>query len=83
VEIILSPTVPRLPHKIGEKISVEEMYSYDALTIPSNLAGNCSMSLPVGKVEGIPVGIQIMADKFNEQKMLEVASLIEKTNETK
>jgi len=29
------------------------------------------------------VGIQIMADKFNEQKMLEVASLIEKTNETK
>ncbi|HIH52027.1 Asp-tRNA(Asn)/Glu-tRNA(Gln) amidotransferase subunit GatA [Candidatus Pacearchaeota archaeon] len=83
VDVILSPTVPRLPHKIGEKISVEEMYSYDALTIPSNLAGNCSMSLPIGKVEGIPVGIQIMADKFNEQKMLEVASLIEKTNETK
>ena len=53
------------------------MYSYDALTIPSNLAGNCAMSIPVGDVEGIPVGMQIMADKFQEQKMLEVASLIE------
>ncbi|MBS3084420.1 Asp-tRNA(Asn)/Glu-tRNA(Gln) amidotransferase subunit GatA [Candidatus Pacearchaeota archaeon] len=77
MDIIISPTVPRLPHKIGEKITIEEMYSYDALTIPSNLAGNCSMSVPVGKVDGIPVGMQIMADKFQEQKMLEVGALVE------
>jgi aspartyl-tRNA(Asn)/glutamyl-tRNA(Gln) amidotransferase subunit A len=78
LDIIISPTVSRLPHKIGSKISVEEMYSYDALTIPSNLAGNCSISIPAGKIDGVPVGMQIMADKFNEQKMLEAAALIEK-----
>ncbi len=76
-DVIVSPTVPRLPHNIGGKISVEEMYSYDSLTIPSNLAGNCCMSIPAGKINGIPVGMQIMADKFNEQKMLEAAALVE------
>jgi len=78
VDVIVSPTVPKLPHKTGTEVSVEDMYSYDALTIPSNLAGNCSLSLPVGKLKDCPVGLQVMADKFNEQKMLEVASLIEK-----
>lgn len=77
-DVIISPAVPRLPHKIGEEIGVDEMYSYDALTIPANLAGNCAMVIPAGRIEKIPVGMQIMADKFNEQKMLEVASLIEK-----
>ncbi len=76
-DVIVSPTVPRLPHNIGGKISVEEMYSYDSLTIPSNLAGNCCMSIPAGKINGIHVGMQIMADKFNEQKMLEAAALVE------
>ena len=49
------------------------MYEYDALTAPSNLAGNCSISVPVGEINGIPVGIQIMCDKFQEQKMLQIA----------
>ena len=77
-DLIVSPTVPRLAHKIGEEITVEEMYSYDALTIPSNLAGNCAISVPVGFVDGVPVGMQIMADKFNEQKMFEAGAMIEK-----
>jgi len=72
-DVIVSPTVPRIPHKIGSKISVEEMYSYDALTIPSNLAGNCSISVPAGKVSGIPVGIQLMCDKLEDYKLLEIA----------
>ena len=37
IDCIISPVVPRLPHKIGEKVSIEEMYGYDALTIPYNL----------------------------------------------
>ena len=49
------------------------MYSYDALTIPSNLAGNCSISVPAGKVSGIPVGIQLMCDKLEDYKLLEIA----------
>ncbi|RLG12712.1 Asp-tRNA(Asn)/Glu-tRNA(Gln) amidotransferase GatCAB subunit A [Candidatus Pacearchaeota archaeon] len=78
VDCIISPTVPRLPHKIGKKISVEEMYSYDALTIPSNLAGNCALSLPVGKINKIPVGMQIICDKFKDEKLLQIACSIEK-----
>jgi len=78
VDCILCPAVPILPHNVGEKISVEEMYAYDALTIPSSLAGNCCIAIPVGKIENIPVGMQIMCDKFQEQKMLEIASAIER-----
>lgn len=78
IDCILSPTVPRLPHKIKEKISVEEMYDYDALTIPSNLVGNCSISIPIGKINNIPVGMQIMCDKFKDEKMLQIARAIEK-----
>jgi aspartyl-tRNA(Asn)/glutamyl-tRNA(Gln) amidotransferase subunit A len=81
VDCIISPVVPRLPHQIGQKISIEEMFQYDALTSPMNLAGNCALSLPAGKVEGIPVGMQISCDKFQEQKMLQIARAFEKLGE--
>ncbi len=77
VDCIISPVTPRLPHKIGSKISVEEMYSYDALTIPYNLYGNCAISIPVGNINGVPVGMQIACDKFQEQKMLQIARAVE------
>ena len=57
---------------------MKEMFQYDALTCPMNLAGNCALSLPVGKIENIPVGMQIACDKFQDQKMLQIASAIEK-----
>ncbi len=78
IDCIISPTVPRLPHKIGEKISMNEMFEYDALTSPMNLAGNCALSLPIGKIEDVPTGMQIACDKFQEQKMLQIARAIEK-----
>jgi len=78
VDCIISPVVPKLPHKIGSKISIEEMYDYDALTIPYNLYGNCALSLPVGKINKISIGMQIACDKFQEQKMLQIARTVEK-----
>jgi aspartyl-tRNA(Asn)/glutamyl-tRNA(Gln) amidotransferase subunit A len=77
VDCIISPTVPRLPHKIGEKISVEEMFMYDALTCPMNLAGNCAVSIPAGKIDGIPVGMQVSCGKFQDDLMLDIAGKIE------
>ena len=74
VDCILLPTVPRLPWKIGESISVEEAYAYDILTIPANLAGCCAVSVPCGKIEDIPVGLQIFCDKFQDDLMFKVAS---------
>jgi aspartyl-tRNA(Asn)/glutamyl-tRNA(Gln) amidotransferase subunit A len=77
-DAIISPTVPKLPHRIGSKISPEEMYSYDAMTIPANLAEICAISIPAGKIEGIPVGIQVMCRQFDEKKMFEIAREIER-----
>ncbi|MDO8529002.1 MAG: amidase family protein [Nanoarchaeota archaeon] len=78
IDCIISPVVPRLPHKIGEKISMEEMFQYDALTSPMNLAGNCALSLPAGRIDNIPVGMQISCAKFEEEKMLQIARSFEK-----
>ena len=73
VDCIIMPTVPRLPHKLGSKISIEEMYSYDALTIPANLAEIPALSLPIGKIDNIPVGMQILCPHLKENVMLSVA----------
>ena len=77
VDCIVSPVVPRLPHKISEKISIEEMFQYDALTCPYNLVGNCALALPVGKIKGVPTGIQLACDKFQEEKLFQIAKQFE------
>ncbi|MBS3091012.1 aspartyl/glutamyl-tRNA amidotransferase subunit A [Candidatus Pacearchaeota archaeon] len=83
-DCIISPVVPSLPWKVGEgdKMKPEEMYAFDALTIPANLAEICAISIPAGKVkeekEGIPIGLQIMAGKNEESMMLSIAREIEK-----
>ena len=66
------PTVPKLPHKIGQKTSVEDMYNYDSLTVLANLAGIPAISVPAGTVNGIPVGMQIIAGKFKEKDIFEI-----------
>lgn len=77
-DIIISPITPRLPHKIGEKISAEDEYGYDAYTIPSNLAGNCAASVPCTRIDGIPVGIQVMAPAFHEERLFATLFELEK-----
>jgi len=77
VDCVISATVPRLPWKIGESISIEEGYSADALTIPANLAEICAVSIPAGEIEKIPVGMQIMCDKFNDDKLLSICRAFE------
>jgi len=80
VDCIISSVVPRLPHKIGEKISTDEMFQYDVLTCPMNIVGNCAISIPAGKINEIPVGMQIACDKFEDEKMLRIARAVEKLN---
>lgn len=79
VDCIILPTVPGLPWKVGEgkKMKTEEIYAYDALTIPANLAGICSTSIPMGKLEGVPVGMQVMCNNGEDGKMLTIAKEIE------
>jgi len=78
VDIIVLPTTPILPHKFDEDISVEAMYSYDAFTIPANLAGICAGVIPAGTIDGIPVGLQVFAKKFAEKDMFNFLFSLEK-----
>ena len=77
VDIIVMPTVPRLPHKFGEKISLEDMYNYDTLTVLANIAEIPAISVPCGKIDSVPVGIQIMAGRGEDSFLLEVAEKFE------
>jgi len=76
VDCIILPTVPKLPHKIGSKISIEEMYAYDMFTIPSNLAGIPTISMPLAEISKIPLGIQILTPQFQEAKMFAIANIL-------
>ncbi len=71
-DVIITPVTPKLPHKIGEKISTKDMYAYDAYTIPANLAGICAGVVKAGEIDGVPVGIQIMAPAFKEKMLMDV-----------
>jgi aspartyl-tRNA(Asn)/glutamyl-tRNA(Gln) amidotransferase subunit A len=77
-DVLIGPTMPILPFKIGEGIDDPlKMYLVDIDTVVANLTGMPAMSVPAGFADGLPVGLQIMADKFAEQTMLDVAYLFE------
>ncbi|HEO63682.1 MAG TPA: Asp-tRNA(Asn)/Glu-tRNA(Gln) amidotransferase subunit GatA [Candidatus Omnitrophica bacterium] len=79
-DCLISPTSPTCAFKIGEKIEDPlKMYLSDICTISANLAGIPAISVPIGKnSKGLPIGLQIMCDYFQEQKMLNIAYGIEK-----
>ncbi len=55
-----------------------ELSNQGALTIPANFYGNPSISIPIGLVDGLPVGMQIMAAHFREDVLLDLALLAER-----
>ena len=79
VDLIVGPTVPKLPHEIGEKLEPMEMYAYDILTVIANLAGIPAASIPAGKVNDIPVGLQIQAKPLDDLKIIKAMSVFENT----
>jgi aspartyl-tRNA(Asn)/glutamyl-tRNA(Gln) amidotransferase subunit A len=68
-DIIISPVVPRIARRIDEQTTIEEEYYEDALTIPANLAGICAASFPIGMIEGMPVGLHVMAGSMKEKTL--------------
>ncbi|MFA5248974.1 MAG: Asp-tRNA(Asn)/Glu-tRNA(Gln) amidotransferase subunit GatA [Candidatus Paceibacterota bacterium] len=79
-DILLTPVSPTLPFKIGEKMDDPlSMYLSDIYTISINLAGVGGLSLPAGWVNGLPVGMQLIAKPFREDKMFQAASAFEKS----
>jgi aspartyl-tRNA(Asn)/glutamyl-tRNA(Gln) amidotransferase subunit A len=74
VDVILGPTTPNPAWKIGAKNDDPiSAYLEDFYTITANLAGLPGLSMPAGFVEGLPVGVQLLAPYFQEGRLLNVA----------
>ncbi len=69
-DVLISPTMPALPFKIGELADPLTMYKADVNTVPINLAGIPALSVPAGFVRKLPVGVQVMGDYFSENTLL-------------
>ncbi len=81
-DVILGPVSPTTAWKIGEKIDDPlKMYLSDAYTIPASLAGMPGISIPCGFVDGLPVGLQILAPYMAESVMFDVADHYEKSTD--
>ena len=80
VDVIITPTTPTTAFKIGEKVNDPlTMYLNDIYTVTINLAGICGMSIPAGKDDkGLPFGMQLLGDFFEESKIIRVGDFIEK-----
>ncbi len=74
VDVIFSPVTPTPAFNIGEKLANPiEMYLADIYTIAINLAGLPAMSIPAGFMGGLPVGLQLIGNYFDEARLLNVA----------
>ena len=78
-DAVLSPTSPSVAFKFGEKVNDPlSMYLSDIATIPVNLAGLPGISVPCGLAGALPVGLQLVAGEFAEQKLLQIAAAVER-----
>jgi aspartyl-tRNA(Asn)/glutamyl-tRNA(Gln) amidotransferase subunit A len=78
VDLLLSPTSPTVAFKLGERVADPlAMYLSDICTIPVSLAGLPSLSIPCGLSDGLPVGLQIAAPAFAENRLLAAAHALE------
>ncbi len=92
VDVIVGPVVPTVAWKIGEKISDPlKMYLADIYTVPPSLAGIPGLSLPVGfatpedgsgDTPSLPVGLHILADHLGEERLFQVAHVLEQHLQT-
>ncbi|MEX0685655.1 MAG: amidase family protein [Balneolales bacterium] len=80
VDVIVSPTAPTTAFDLGSKTSDPlQMYLNDIYTISANLAGICGASIPVGfHSNGLPIGLQFMANAFEENKLFNASRLVER-----
>ena len=78
VDVLFTPTAPTPAFPIGAKSDPYEMYLSDIFTATANLAGIPALSLPIGRVDGLPVGGQVMGRHFGEAALFRVAFALER-----
>lgn len=81
VDLLIAPTMPILPFKIGEKIDDPlTLYLLDINTITANLTGIPAISVPFAvSSSNLPIGIQLFANSFEEKKLLQAAYSLQQT----
>jgi aspartyl-tRNA(Asn)/glutamyl-tRNA(Gln) amidotransferase subunit A len=78
IDLLLTPTTPTTAFRLGAISDPYEMYLSDIFTATANLAGVPAISVPVGLVDGLPVGAQLLAPHFDEYRMLVAAYALER-----
>ena len=79
-DLLISPTVPVLPFKKGEKIDDPvALFQVDINTVTANLTGRPAISLPFAISNGLPIGMQLMADSNQDKLLLQAAYALEQT----
>ena len=83
VDVLISPTSPMTAFELGSRTENPlSMYLVDVCTIPSNLAGTPSISIPVGlDALGLPIGFQVMAPALGEATLFRVAAEVERVSQ--
>ncbi len=81
-DVIMGPSSPSVAFDSGEKKEDPlKMYMQDIFTISTNLAGLPAMSIPVGFVRNLPVGLQLIGNYFEEAKLLNVGHIFQKNTD--
>jgi aspartyl-tRNA(Asn)/glutamyl-tRNA(Gln) amidotransferase subunit A len=77
-DFIVTPTTPTTAFKLGaHSKNPVEMYLADLFSVQANVAGIPAISVPCGKdAEGLPIGLQIMADDFQESKLFQFSKIL-------
>mgnify|MGYP000232159483 CR=1 FL=1 len=82
VDVIMGPTAPTTAFNLGDKTDDPvAMYLADIYTISTNLAGLPGMSIPAGFVKGLPVGLQLIGNYFDEARLLNIANRYQQTTD--
>lgn len=81
VDAILTPTTPSPAFKIGQQEDDPvKMYLNDIFTVTANLANLPAIAVPFGKSKNLPLSLQLIGKKFDEQSILNIAGFLEKAN---
>ena len=81
VDLLAGPTAPTVAFALGEKSDPLAMYAADVNTVAVNLAGLPAISLPAGFVDGLPVGLQLVAPAFEEARLFAAGHALQRTTD--
>ena len=77
-DVLITPSMPVLPPEFSKIKSLTPLQNYymDILTTAPNMAGMPTISIPAGLIEGLPAGMQVIADQFKESNLMKVSGAL-------